>query len=102
VIARLWYGRVPAARATAYRAFLIERAIPDYRRVSGNLGVRILERMDGDVVHYQTLTFWSGLNAVRAFAGDDVTLAKYYVEDADYLLEMEERVQHWEVVGADP
>jgi hypothetical protein len=102
VIARLWHGRVPAAKAAAYRAFLVERAIPDYRSVTGNLGVRILERRDGDVVHFQTLTFWSSLGAIRAFAGSDATLAKYYAEDADFLLEMEERVQHWDVVGADP
>jgi hypothetical protein len=102
MIARLWHGRVPAARAAAYREFLIGRAIPDYRAVTGNLGVRILERTEGDVVHFQTLTFWTGIAAVRAFAGADATRAKYYVEDADFLLEMEERVQHWDVVGADP
>ena len=102
MIARLWHGRVPAAKAAAYRAFLIERAIPDYRAVTGNLGVRVLERRDGDVVHFQTLTFWSSLGAIHGFAGADATRAKYYAEDADYLLEMEERVQHWEVVGADP
>jgi hypothetical protein len=102
VIARLWHGRVPAVKAAAYRAFLIERAIPDYRSVTGNLGVRILERVEGDVVHFQTLTFWGSLGAIRAFAGDDATRARYYAEDADFLLEMEERVQHWDVVGADP
>ena len=102
MIARLWHGRVPIAKASAYRAFLIQRAIPDYRSVTGNLGVRVLERRDGDVVHFQTLTFWNGLAAIHAFAGDDATRAKYYAEDADFLLEMEERVQHWEVVGADP
>ena len=102
MIARLWHGRVPAAKAEAYRAFLIARAIPDYRAVPGNLGVRILERTEGNVVHFQTLTFWNGIGAIRAFAGSDATLAKYYVEDADFLLEMEPRVQHWEVVAADP
>jgi hypothetical protein len=102
VIARLWHGRVPAAKAADYRVFLIERAIRDYRAVTGNLGVRILERAEGDVVHVLALTFWTGVEAIRAFAGNDVTLAKYYIEDADFLLEMEERVQHWEVVGADP
>jgi hypothetical protein len=102
MIARLWHGRVPAAKAAAYRAFLIARAMPDYRAVTGNLGVRILERSEGDVVHFQTLTFWASLAAIRAFAGNDATRAKYYPEDADFLLEMEERVQHWDVVAADP
>src|SRR3546814_11278961 len=49
------------------------RAIPDYRQVPGNLGVRILERTEADVVHFQTLTFWSGIDAIRAFAGPDAT-----------------------------
>jgi hypothetical protein len=102
VIARLWHGRVSAEKAAAYRTFLIARAIPDYRSVTGNLGVRVLERVEGDIVHFQTLTFWSGIDAIQRFAGNDATLAKYYAEDADYLLEMEPRVQHWEVVGADP
>jgi hypothetical protein len=101
VIARLWHGRVAAAKAAAYRAFLIERAIPDYRRVTGNLGVRVLERVEGDIVHFQALTFWSGIDAIRAFAGSDATLAKYYPEDALFLLEMEPRVEHWDVVGGE-
>jgi heme-degrading monooxygenase HmoA len=102
MIARLWHGRVLTSRAAAYRAFLVARAIPDYRQVPGNLGVRILERTEDAITHFQTLTFWNGIEAIRAFAGRDATLAKYYVEDAGFLLEMEERVQHWDVVGADP
>jgi heme-degrading monooxygenase HmoA len=102
MIARLWHGRVQATKAAAYRTFLVERAIPDYRAVPGCLGVRILERRDGDVVHFQTLTFWASLASIHAFAGNDATRAKYYAEDADFLLEMEERVQHWDVVAADP
>lgn len=102
MIARLWHGRVPAARAEVYRAFLIARAIADYRSVPGNLGVRVLEPCAGDVVHSQALTFRTSLAAIRAFAGDDATRAKCYAEDADFLLEMEERVEHRDVAGADP
>ena len=86
-VARLWHGRVPAAKARAYREFLGARAIPDYRSVRGNLGVHILERPDGDVVHFVTLTFWKDTDAIRAFAGDDIARAKYYDEDRDFLLE---------------
>jgi heme-degrading monooxygenase HmoA len=100
VIARLWHGRVPAAKAAAYREFLDRRAIPDYRSVPGNVSVRILERAEGDVVHFVTLTFWDSMDAIRAFAGDDVERAKYYPEDKDFLLEFEPTVTHYEVVGA--
>jgi len=102
VIARMWHGRVPLAKAAAYREFLMGRAIPDYRSAPGNLSVHILERPDGDITHFVTLTFWENLDVVRGFAGEDVEAAKYYPEDKDFLLEFEARVIHYEVVGMEP
>ena len=99
MIVRMWHGRVPSAKAAAYRTFLNERAIPDYASVAGNVRVHILERSDGEVTHFVTMTFWNGIEAIRAFAGDDVTKAKYYPEDAEFLLEFEPEVVHYDVVG---
>ena len=95
----MWHGRVPSAKAAAYREVTNGRAIPDYRSVPGNLSVHILERAEGEVTHFITLTFWESLDAIRRFAGDDVEKAKYYREDADFLLEYEPRVVHYKVVG---
>lgn len=99
MIARMWHGRVPTAKAERYRQFLNARAIPDYRSVAGNISVHILERPDGDVTHFVTLTMWESLASIRAFAGESVETAKYYPEDADFLLEFEPTVVHYEVVG---
>jgi heme-degrading monooxygenase HmoA len=99
MIARMWHGRVPAAKAAAYREFLRARAIPDYRSVPGNLSVRILERSDGDVTHFITLTLWRSLDSIAAFAGEQIEVAKYYPEDRDFLLEFEPTVVHYEVVA---
>ena len=99
MIVRIWHGRVPTSKAQAYREFVNGRAIPDYRSVPGNISVNILERQEGDVTHFITLTFWENLSAIHGFAGDDVEKAKYYPEDQDYLLEFEPRVVHYEVVG---
>lgn len=99
MIARMWHGRVLTSKAGAYREFLNERAIPDYRSVKGNISVHILERTDGDVTHFITLTFWKDLESIKAFAGEEVETAKYYLEDQDYLLEFEPTVVHYEVVG---
>jgi hypothetical protein len=43
------------------------------------------------------LTFWDDTDAVKRFAGDDYSLARYYDFDPDYLLEMETHVLHYEV-----
>ena len=99
MIARMWHGRVPTPKARAYREFVNGRAIPDYRSVKGNISVHILERLDGDVTHFITLTFWESLESIKGFAGQDINIAKYYPEDKDFLLEFEPTVVHYEVVG---
>jgi heme-degrading monooxygenase HmoA len=99
MIVRIWHGRVPAEKAARYRHFLNARAIPDYRSVPGNISVRILERHDGDVAHFICLTMWESMAAIRAFAGEDAEVAKYYPEDREFLLEFEPHVQHYESVG---
>jgi heme-degrading monooxygenase HmoA len=95
----MWHGRVSTAKAQAYREFLNARAIPDYQSVDGNLSVHILERAEGDVTHFITLTFWKDIDSIKAFAGEEVETAKYYPEDQEYLLEFEPNVVHYEVVG---
>ncbi len=99
MIVRMWHGRVPTGKARVYRDFVNGRAIPDYRSVPGNISVHVLERWEGDVTHFITLTFWESLDAIKGFAGDDVEMAKYYPEDKDFLLEFEPTVVHYEVVG---
>ena len=99
MIVRMWHGRVPTSRAAAYRRFVNERAVADYQSVEGNISVHILERTEGDITHFITLTFWKDLDSIKAFAGEDVEAAKYYAEDKDFLLEFEPRVVHYEVVG---
>jgi hypothetical protein len=99
MIARMWHGRVPTDKATAYREFLNAHAIPDYRSTDGNLSVYILERKEDEVTHFITLTFWMNAAVIKNFAGDDIEIAKYYPEDKDFLLEFERNVVHYEVVG---
>jgi heme-degrading monooxygenase HmoA len=99
MIVRMWHGRVVTSKAQAYRQFLIERAIPDYQAVPGNISVHILERREGDITHFMTMTFWQSMESIKGFAGAEVERAKYYPEDEDYLLEFEPEVIHYEVAG---
>lgn len=99
MIARTWHGIVPAEKADAYYQYLLKTGLPDYQRTPGNQGVHVLRRTEGDVTHFLLVTFWSSVEAIRAFAGDDVERAHYYPEDAEYLLEMEATVTHYEVLA---
>ncbi len=99
MIVRMWHGRVTTSKAKAYGEFTNSRAIPDYQSVPGNRSVHVLERREGEITHFITLTFWDSLDAIRGFAGEDVERAKYYPEDSGFLLEFEPTVVHYEVVG---
>jgi heme-degrading monooxygenase HmoA len=96
VIARIWHGRTPRAKADAYLAFLEARAIPDYTSVAGNRGAYVLRRLEGEVAHFLTLSLWDSMAAIEAFAGADVARAKYYPEDGEFLLEFEPEVRHYD------
>ena len=102
MIVRMWHGRVPTERAEVYAAFTNARAIPDYRSVKGNLSVHVLQRQEGEITHFITLTFWDSLESIKGFAGENVETAKYYPEDKEFLLEFEPTVVHYEVVGQAP
>ena len=95
-ITRVWHGRTKAEHADEYLEFLIESGVADYRSIEGNLRVEIWRNVDGDVCHFWTVTKWDSFDSIANFAGDDVSQAKYYPDDAKYLLELEPTVQHYE------
>lgn len=100
MIARIWHGRTEAAKADEYFEFLKQRAIPDYQKTPGNHGVFLFRRVEGNEAHFLTLTHWDSLEAIESFAGADISRAKYYPEDTDFLLEFEPTVTHYEVFVA--
>jgi heme-degrading monooxygenase HmoA len=96
MIARIWHGVTHKSKADDYLKFVRRTAIPDYKSVQGNKGVFILRRMDGDKAHFLTFTLWDSTESIRKFAGEDITKAKYYPEDREFLLEFEPTVTHYE------
>lgn len=101
MIARVWHGAVPADWADAYQEYLRKTGIRDAAATPGNRGVRVLKRVEEDVAHFLFLSFWDSMNAIRAFAGEDVDRARYYPEDEIFLLELEPEVTHYEVLETD-
>ncbi len=99
MIARIWHGVTPLEKAEEYVAYLNRTGMPDYRATQGNLGAYLLKRRDGNQVHFLTLTFWDSEESIRKFAGEDIEKARYYPEDAEFLLEMEPQVTHYEVAS---
>jgi len=100
MIARQWHGRVPTSKAEAYYAYIERTGVADYRATPGNRGVFVFRRDEGDATHFLITTLWDSIDAIRRFAGDDYTVARYYPEDDEYLLEREPLVTHFNVLAA--
>lgn len=98
-IARLWHGAVPLSKSHAYLELMRSVALEDYARTSGNRAAFVLHRVADELAHFITLTFWESRKAIRAFAGDDIELAKYYDFDRDYLIALEPAVRHYAMLG---
>lgn len=98
MIARIWQGRIRAQDVDEYRSYIASTGIADYRATPGNRGAQMLTRVDGDVAHVITLSFWDSVDSIRAFAGEDVTRARYYPQDEKFLLDFPEHAEHFDVL----
>lgn len=98
MIARLWHGEVPSSKANDYHDFLKLSGLKDYAGTTGNQGVFLLKKEESRITHFYTFTLWENLDAIKSFAGEDYTKARYYPEDRDFLLSFEESVQHFDVL----
>jgi len=97
LIARIWHGVVPIAKAEAYLEKMRKVALPEYKSTPGNRGAFCLTRREGELVHFEMLTFWDDVDAIKRFAGEDYEAAKYYEFDRAFLRELEPHVRHYTI-----
>jgi len=97
MIARTWHGVVPAEKETEYLDYLRKTGVTDARKTGGNQGVYVMHRREADKTHFFFVSLWESMEAIKAFAGNDPEKARYYPEDATYLLELEPCVVHYDV-----
>ena len=98
MIARMWRGWVRTERIDEYVEIVERTGMAGYRATAGNRGAQLLMRdLGGGRTELITLSWWSDLDAIRAFAGSDIEVAKYYPEDDEFLLDRETTVAHFEV-----
>lgn len=100
MIARSWDGLTAAAQADEYAEYVRRTGVSELAATDGNLAVYLLRREEGDRARFRVLSLWESMEGIRRFAGEDVERARYFPEDARYLLALEPNVEHFEVVAA--
>lgn len=96
-IIRIWRGKTPLHKADAYETLMKKLAAPDYSGVEGLISYTFTRANHTKYAEFLLITKWESFEAIRRFAGEDYTKAKYYPEDAAYLLEFPETVEHFEI-----
>ena len=100
IILRRWSARIRTADEADYIAYIAGTGLDDYRATPGNLGAQMLVRTLGNgESEVSTLSWWESLDAIRAFAGEDIAVARYYPEDDRFLLTRPRTVKHYEAFG---
>jgi heme-degrading monooxygenase HmoA len=98
VIARRWTARADGPeQADAYVAHFEGAVRPQLESTDGFLGAT-LERLSRDgVIEIVVVTRWESMDAISAFASDDVELAVVEPEARAVLSGFDERVRHIEL-----
>ncbi|GEJ57540.1 hypothetical protein AMYX_22810 [Anaeromyxobacter diazotrophicus] len=98
VIARVWHGKTPRAKADAYEQYLTG-AVTKFPSIRGNLGYQVLRidgGPDGDAyTEFQVVSYWESLDAIRAYAGDDIRRTHDLPRDKEFLVGMEPYVRNY-------
>jgi heme-degrading monooxygenase HmoA len=102
VIARMWKARATRERAAEYASYFRSTVVPELNAIHGFEGSTLLQRTAGDRVEVTVITWWTSLDAVRAFAGEAVETAVVHDTAARLLLEFDKDVTHHDVVFNEP
>jgi heme-degrading monooxygenase HmoA len=84
--------------ADAYAEHLRTTVFPHLHTIDGHLGAYLLQRGSGATVGIQVITVWESIEAVHAFAGSDTGVAVIEPEARRLLVNVDERVTHYDIV----
>ncbi len=97
MIVRVWRGRVASQNERAYIEHLTRRVFPAFRTIDGFLGGSLLKEQHADSVEFMVMTRWASMEAIRKFAGADVTKAVVEPAAEAILLNFDRVVKHYEL-----
>jgi heme-degrading monooxygenase HmoA len=97
MIARLWKGWTRLENADAYERNLREQVFPGLQHIDGYRGGYTLRQDGKDEAEFVVMNLFESLDAVRAFAGSDYTVAVFEPEARELLSRVEPIARHYEV-----
>lgn len=97
MIARMWRGWAPTDTADDYQRHYATDVAGHLREVTGFRGARLLRQDDGQEVMFTSITYFTDMDAIRAFAGEEFDKAVLEGDARRALSRWDERVSHHDV-----
>jgi heme-degrading monooxygenase HmoA len=98
MIIREWRGRASPLRAEAYPKHFREKVMPELRHLPGFMSADLGQRQLNGKLEFLVLTRWQSMDAIRAFAGEDVENAVVEPGAVAALIEYDTSVRHYEII----
>ena len=98
MISRHWTGLAKARCAGAYVEHLQTETFPAIRKLPGFVDASILSRVVAEGVEFLVVTQWESLDAIRAFAGEQLDEAVVPAKVRDMMIKYDRQVRHYEVI----
>jgi len=97
---RTWLATATSAGAKGYSRYFAGTLLPQLRELPGFAGAYLLSRDldEAGSVELTACTFWESTEAIRAFAGDDITVSVVEPEARAMLLDFDRTAAHRSVV----
>jgi hypothetical protein len=97
-IARIWRGRVPAAKADEYARYNYEAGIRPLEEKA--LGVQSLREDRATESEFITISYWENVAAMARFTGSDPRQIHHLDRDSEFLIELPKSVQILNIIAS--
>jgi len=97
MIARHWRGWTKPGDADNYERLLKQTVLPQLQQIDGYRGGYVLRRDGAEESEFVVINLFDSLAAVRAFAGENYSVAVFEPEARRLLSRVEPQAAHYEV-----
>src|SRR3954470_5197868 len=98
MISRVWTATATPDGASSYAGHFQSHVIPALGGLAGYDGAMLLQSAGNGTVDLIVVSFWASEDAIRQFAGPDLTKAVVADEARRMLQSCDDRVRHYAVV----
>jgi heme-degrading monooxygenase HmoA len=84
--------------ADEFADYVMQTGVKGVQATEGNHGVYVLKHVDEERAEFLFISLWESFDAIRRFAGEDAEKAVYRPRDEEFLLQLEPKVKHFEVL----